>query len=89
MYGEDKHKMAARSLAFSASFSASSDFVKAGSHLRCHNMKSIKYFLSLAVYLFPLVPGTISVGGVGEREGGGGTFISACGGGKWASKTGV
>jgi hypothetical protein len=40
-------------------------------------MKSMKYFLSFGVYLFPLMPGTISVGGVGERDGGKGTIISA------------
>jgi hypothetical protein len=40
----------------------------------------MKYSWSSSVYLFPRPPGTIRVGGVGEREGGSGTTMSACGG---------
>lgn len=76
-------------LTFSASCSQRSIRVKLGLPLRRHEINLTKKSLSSGVYLFPLPCGTMCRGGLGDRDGGDGIRISAFGGGKRSSKTGV
>lgn len=69
-------------LTFSAKALQRSVLLIFGFCLSLQAINLIKNALSSGVYRFPFVAGTTILGGVGEREGVGGGFISALGGGR-------
>lgn len=65
-----------------------SDLVKVGSFLRLQPTNFMKNSRSSLVYLLPLPCGIMLVGGLGDRDGGSGIFMSALGAGRRFPKIG-